>query len=65
MTIQKSIERPSSARRVEDGGAHRPPTPILLVVVDTEEEFDWNAPLSRENTTVREYRLVLKRIRDN
>lgn len=27
--------------------------PTLFVVVDTEEEFDWNAPLSRANTSVR------------
>lgn len=27
-------------------------TPLLFVVVDTEEEFDWNAPFSRDNTGV-------------
>jgi len=27
-------------------------TPRLLVVVDTEEEFDWGQPLARENTAV-------------
>lgn len=26
--------------------------PLLLVVIDTEEEFDWNCPHSRENTSV-------------
>lgn len=26
--------------------------PLLLVVVDTEEEFDWGRPLARENTAV-------------
>lgn len=26
--------------------------PLLLVVVDTEEEFDWSRPLSRDNTAV-------------
>ena len=26
--------------------------PLLMVVVDTEEEFDWSRPLSRENTCV-------------
>ena len=26
--------------------------PLLFVVVDTEEEFDWNAPFSRANTSV-------------
>ena len=28
-------------------------TPELLVVVDTEEEFDWSAPFSRESTATR------------
>jgi hypothetical protein len=32
--------------------------PTLFVVVDTEEEFDWNAPLSRGNTSVRAMRHV-------
>ncbi len=27
-------------------------TPVLAVVVDTEEEFDWSRPLARENTGV-------------
>jgi hypothetical protein len=27
--------------------------PLLFVVVDTEEEFDWNAPFCRESTNVR------------
>jgi len=27
--------------------------PLLFVVVDTEEEFDWNAPFARVNTSVR------------
>ena len=26
--------------------------PLLLVVVDTEEEFDWRLPVSRSNTAV-------------
>ena len=26
--------------------------PVLLVVVDTEEEYDWNAPFDRKNTSV-------------
>lgn len=29
------------------------PRPILLVVVDTEEEFDWSAPFDRRQTSVR------------
>jgi hypothetical protein len=34
--------------RVARVPAHHPP--ILCVVVDTEEEFDWGAPFSRDNT---------------
>ena len=30
----------------------QPQRPTLMVVVDTEEEFDWNAPFSREANTV-------------
>ena len=32
--------------------------PTLFVVVDTEEEFDWAAPLSRSNTSVRAARHI-------
>ncbi|HEY3886018.1 MAG TPA: hypothetical protein VGL62_12460, partial [Vicinamibacterales bacterium] len=32
--------------------------PTLFVVVDTEEEFDWHAPLSRANTSVRAARHI-------
>jgi hypothetical protein len=32
--------------------------PHLFVIVDTEEEFDWNAPFSRGNTSVRAIRHV-------
>jgi hypothetical protein len=32
--------------------------PILFVVVDTEEEFDWSAPYARTNTTVRSIRHI-------
>lgn len=28
------------------------PGPVLCVVIDTEEEFDWNAPFARDNTSV-------------
>ena len=31
-------------------------SPVLLVVVDTEEEFDWNAPFDRKNTSVEHMR---------
>ena len=34
------------------------PRPLLFVVVDTEEEFDWNAPLSRQQTAVRAMRAL-------
>ena len=26
--------------------------PLLLVIVDTEEDFDWSVPVSRSNTAV-------------
>jgi hypothetical protein len=34
--------------------SHTPPAsaPVLVVVVDTEEEFDWHAPFDRANTSV-------------
>lgn len=32
--------------------------PTLFVIVDTEEEFDWSAPLSRDQTSVRAMRHV-------
>jgi hypothetical protein len=38
--------------------AQRSETPTLLVIVDTEEEFDWHAPFSRDNTDVRAMRHV-------
>ncbi len=34
------------------------PPPTLFVIVDTEEEFDWSAPLSREQTGVRAMRNI-------
>jgi hypothetical protein len=37
--------------------------PILFVVLDTEEEFDWNAPLSRERTGV-DHLLRIHRLQD-
>ena len=37
---------------VDRAPAAMPQQPTLMVVVDTEEEFDWNAPLSRDATTV-------------
>ena len=32
--------------------------PTLFVIVDTEEEFDWTAPLSRARTSVRAMRNI-------
>jgi hypothetical protein len=32
--------------------------PLLFVIVDTEEEFDWGAPFSRANTSVRAMRRI-------
>ena len=52
-TIAES--QPGSRDRLPFAGRVRPPRdsrPQLLVVVDTEEEFDWNAPFSRANTSV-------------
>jgi hypothetical protein len=39
---------------------HLPATtpPLLFVVVDTEEEFDWDAPFARTNTSVRAMRHI-------
>jgi hypothetical protein len=33
-------------------------SPLLFVIVDTEEEFDWSAPFSRANTSVRAMRHI-------
>ncbi len=41
--------QPIPVRHVPPQGADQPPT--LLVVVDTEEEFDWNAPFDRNSTS--------------
>lgn len=41
---------PPSLVRAVAGESDQPP--VLFVVVDTEEEFDWNAPFSRANTAV-------------
>lgn len=46
---------PAVAARIVDLSS-LPPT--LFVVVDTEEEFDWSAPFSRENTSVTAMRHV-------
>ena len=31
----------------------QPWTPVLIVVIDTEEEFDWSTRLDRNNTSVK------------
>lgn len=41
-----------TALRAEPVHVSAPTPPQLFVVVDTEETFDWNAPLSRRNTDV-------------
>src|SRR5262245_44235074 len=46
---------PGKARPLPVPSDH-PPT--LFVVVDTEEEFDWGAPFSRGNTSVRAIRKI-------
>jgi hypothetical protein len=50
-------ERREPIRRPADSA------PILFVVLDTEEEFDWNAPLSRERTGV-DHLLRIHRLQD-
>ena len=34
--------------------------PVLIVVIDTEEEFDWSRPLARENTSVASIRAQIR-----
>lgn len=29
--------------------------PILIIIIDTEEEFNWNKPFARENNSVKKY----------
>jgi hypothetical protein len=50
-----------NASRMLDPAGCRPahiaaPAPLLIVIVDTEEEFDWSRPLSRDNVAVRAMR---------
>ncbi len=47
-TIRLALSIPSSPVRWPRGWK-----PALIVVIDTEEEFDWTAPLDREATSVR------------
>lgn len=41
---------PYTNARLDKPVLYKPEAPVLTIVVDTEEEFDWNAPFSRENT---------------
>lgn len=48
------LDAPEPLLRVRRVLQPRPDTPpTLLVVIDTEEEFDWNAPFDRASTSVR------------
>jgi hypothetical protein len=50
-TLREDVDSPRVPR---DGHVHLPVSlaPQLIVVVDTEEEFDWTAPFSRASTSV-------------
>ena len=54
----KSLVRNTGFTGVPNSSSGPPPRlpeghpPLLLVVIDTEEEFDWNRPHARENTSV-------------
>jgi hypothetical protein len=47
---------PPKVVRTVVGKSDQPP--VLFVVVDTEEEFDWHAPFARENTAVTHVREI-------
>jgi hypothetical protein len=47
-----NLSRADVALRVEEIRLPPESVPLLFVVVDTEEEFDWNARLSRDHTSV-------------
>jgi hypothetical protein len=48
------------AERPHPPASERSASPILVVVVDTEEEFDWTAPFDRRNTSVEHMRSIGK-----
>ena len=50
----------STLPRAGDAAIARSARPVLLVVVDTEEEFEWDAPFSRANTSVRAMKHVVR-----
>jgi len=44
--------RPVATQSQAGSSPRSPAPPVLVVVVDTEEEFDWHAPFDRANTSV-------------
>lgn len=76
MSIDATLSAPAAAQRpltpADPDLAYEPVVvpqdrpPMLFVVVDTEEEFDWHAPFSRSSTSVRAIRAldVLHRVLD-
>jgi hypothetical protein len=57
MTARTNTE-PLTPSALDAVPVQQPGRPTLFVVVDTEEEFDWRAPLSREQTSVRAMRNI-------
>src|SRR5262245_1506060 len=57
MTARTNTE-PLTPSALDAAPAQPPGRPTLFIVVDTEEEFDWRAPLSREQTSVRAMRNI-------
>lgn len=57
MTARTNTE-PLTPSALDAVPAQQPGRPTLFVIVDTEEEFDWSAPLSREQTSVRAMRNI-------
>lgn len=51
----RTLRPPPAAARVE---LPRDAKPLLLVVIDTEEEFDWSKPFDRRNTSVTHMRSI-------
>jgi hypothetical protein len=57
MTARTNTE-PLTPSTLDAVPVQQPGRPTLFVIVDTEEEFDWSAPLSREQTSVRAMRNI-------
>jgi hypothetical protein len=53
MSVALPIPRPADRARLAPGAR-----PVLLVVVDTEEEFDWSQPFDRRNVGVTHMRSI-------